>query len=521
MERERHVQDTATGMAGILSAFAFANDLAFGLAEDDSIRSAYLAVRIAERMELPPAEQRTVYYAALVKDAGCTSWTSALASFWEANEIVARRELFIFGGAESLPSFVRWLTRYVGTDLPLHQRVARSFGVARQQQRIAREAFEGTRDVAMRIAARLGMDQPVQAAVSSAFEQWDGKGMPDGLSGDAIPLAARVVHPTFTLAPVAGRYGRDEALALARRQRGRAWDPDVTDAVLSLAGDRDFWETFEGSDVLGRLVALEPRERRAELSEARLDDVVLALADFADLKVPSVLAHSRRVALISEAIAKHLGMEGVEVRDVRRAALVHDLGLVAVPSRTLERAAPLLTSAEREQMRLHPYHGERILLRVPALASLAPVVGGHHERVDGLGYYRGLAGPQVPRAAQIVGLASRFDEAMRGHEHPAEIGPALAALDDGEHDPEVLAALRAVAGVRAEPERREWPAGLTDREVEVLRLSARGFTRRQVADRLDLSEHTVRHHLEHIYGKVGVTNRVAAALFAMESGLLD
>jgi DNA-binding CsgD family transcriptional regulator len=217
-----------------------------------------------------------------------------------------------------------------------------------------------------------------------------------------------------------------------------------------------------------------------------------------------------------------------EATVVRRAGLAHDLGLVGVPSYTLNKPDDQLTHAEREILRLHSYHGERILASVPAVAPLAPIVGGHHERFDGGGYFRGLKGRDIPLGARIVAVANRLDELT--HDAPGRtalsIDDALTVLAresgaslDGEIVAPVRRSLGATPIIPASAE-APWPAGLTDREVDVLRLASKGLTRKQIGDQLSITENTVRHHLEHIYEKTGTATRVAVTLFAMEHNLI-
>jgi HD-GYP domain-containing protein (c-di-GMP phosphodiesterase class II) len=202
---------------------------------------------------------------------------------------------------------------------------------------------------------------------------------------------------------------------------------------------------------------------------------------------------------------------------------MHDLGLVAIPSFSLEKPEEAFSDAEWESYRLHPYHGERILQRVPALAPLAEMVGNHQERFDGSGYYRGLRGGNISIGARIIAVADRLDELT--HDAPGrsaiQLKDALAVLDsDPGLDAEVVDALRRAVGEESTAPDKQRPAGLTPREVDVLRLAARGMTRAQIGAALQITENTVRHHLEHIYDKTATSTRVAATLFAIENGLL-
>jgi HD-GYP domain-containing protein (c-di-GMP phosphodiesterase class II) len=266
------------------------------------------------------------------------------------------------------------------------------------------------------------------------------------------------------------------------------------------------------------------------IREDKLTDVTLAFADYADMKSPYTAGHSRRVAELSERIARRMSLPEQQVITIHRAALAHDIGIAAVPSFVLNKPQNQLTAAEWEQVRLHPYHSERILSKVPALKAIVPIVAAHHERMDGQGYHRGLPGFQIPPEAQIIAVADRFDELS--HDKPGQ--PAL-ELDEAVRvmgkeagsglSANVFQALVEGLGGVSKPSlprvrRQEWPAGLTDREVEVLRLVAKGLSRRQAATALFVSEGTIRSHLEHIYSKSGISNRSAVTLFAIEHDLL-
>ena len=266
------------------------------------------------------------------------------------------------------------------------------------------------------------------------------------------------------------------------------------------------------------------------MGKEKLIDVALALADYADLKSPFQAGRSRRVADLAERIARRMGLPEPEAIRIYHAALVHDIGMVAVPSFVLNKSQDSLTEAEREQVRLHPYHSERVLSKVPAMEPIISLVAAHHERMDERGYYRGLRSSQVPLGARIIAVADRFDELT----HDSPDGPGREsdqAIDvmrqevGGRFSPDAFQALLEDLGGVDRPHRKrtrqqEWPAQLTDREIDVLRLIAKGLRRRQVARALFIAEGTVRSHVEHIYSKIGVSNRAAAVLFAVEHDLL-
>lgn len=519
---------TDTRVAEILGAFTYASDLAFGLKFEDGLRACYIAMRLAAELGLSVEDQRTVYFTALLKDAGCTCWTSQLAELWQGEELEARKGLFFEGGSE-MKNFAPWMLRYVGTQLPAPKRLARMGKVAMTMKGQMADGFAAVCEVNARIARRLGMTDEVQSAIQAMFERWDGNGVPLGLKRDEAPLAARLLAGCFYFVPIKDLRGRDAAREFARHGRGTMLDPAIADAFLDISSEAAFWDEVEAPDIWERVLALEPHPISRFTGEAYLDDVAAAFADFIDLKSPHAAAHSRRVASLAEEMATRLGCDTADTHWVRRAALMHDLGLVAVPSFTLGRPESSLGLTEREQMRLHPYHAERVLSRVPGLTAAAAIVGAHHERLDGNGYYRGLKGNAVPLGARIIAAADSFDELT--HDRPGQ--PAIgedAALTTFEmqsgiaFDSAVVAALRQCVtheSARRTPKRPSWPAGLTDREVEVLRLATRGLTRKQIGAELVITEVTVRHHLEHIYNKTGTSTRVAASMFAMENGLIS
>jgi HD-GYP domain-containing protein (c-di-GMP phosphodiesterase class II) len=268
----------------------------------------------------------------------------------------------------------------------------------------------------------------------------------------------------------------------------------------------------------------EPEPRRTIGTEG-LDGLARALADMVDLKSPFLLGHSSEVAALSERAAVALGFDPEAACDLRRAALLHDLGRVAVSNRIWEKPAALSTT-EWERVRLHPYQSERILARSRILEPLARTAGMHHERQDGSGYHRGTSSAEVPAAARVLAAADAFQAMTQDRPHRRGMAPeaATAALAEqarsGRLDPECVRAVIQAAGQPPPKVRTVWPAGLSDREVEVLRLLAHGLPNRAIAERLYISPRTAEHHVQHIYTKIGGSTRAAAAMFAMEHGLL-
>jgi DNA-binding CsgD family transcriptional regulator len=240
-----------------------------------------------------------------------------------------------------------------------------------------------------------------------------------------------------------------------------------------------------------------------------------AFADMVDLLTPFTLGHSAGLARLAGEAPRLLRLPDGDADLLRRAALLHDLGRVAILGGVWEKPGPL-TSTQWEQVRLHPYHTERILSRSTALEPLARVAGMHHERRDGSGYHRGASGAEIPALTRLLAAADAY-QAMTPEAAARELEAATRA---GRHDPECARAVLQAAGQHPSPSRNPWPAGLSDREVGVLRLVARGLSNRQIADTLVISPRTAEHHVQHVYTKIGASTRAAAAMFAMEHGLL-
>jgi DNA-binding CsgD family transcriptional regulator len=316
--------------------------------------------------------------------------------------------------------------------------------------------------------------------------------------------------------------GVDAAVAMARKRSGGAHSPRLVElfcrnAHTLLAGldEAPVWDT---------VLALEPGERRM-LSEEELDNACEVIADYADIKSPFFLEHSRRVAMLASASAAQCGLPKGDVVDVRRAGYLHDIGKVGISAGIWGKPGGL-SQREWEDVRLHPYHTERILSRSPLLSRLGGLAALHHERLDGSGYYRSLTGAMLSPSARILAAANLYCSLTERRAHRPAYNAEDAATELrnqvrlGRLDGDVVGAVLEAAGHRTAPRRREVVAGLSEREVEVLRLIARGFTMKQMAVELAISIKTVDRHIQNIYTKIGVSTRAGATLFAMENSLV-
>jgi HD-GYP domain-containing protein (c-di-GMP phosphodiesterase class II)/DNA-binding CsgD family transcriptional regulator len=505
-------------LAELVAALSLGVDLGFGQPMEHVLRECMIALRLAERLGLDDAERSTVYYSGLLVNVGCHSDAHEQAK-WFGDDIALRAGKYDHE-YPSLRAAAATMRRVGSGNPPAHRfRVGLEFAIFGRRDldgMIARHAF-----FARALAERLGLPESVQKAVTAAYEFWDGRGWPEGLAGEEIPIAARLTQ-FAEFVEVAHRLGGIEAAtALAARQGGAQFDPTAAAALRSdpeaILDDLDSAHTWDA------VIAAEPALRMT-VSGPAVEAALLAIADFVDLKSPYTLGHARAVAELAAATADALGWPEDETRLLRRAALVHDLGRLGVSNAIWDKPGPL-GAGEWERVRLHPYLTERMLHQSEALAPLAAIAVQHRERLDGSGYPRGLVGSAISRPARVLAAVDAY-QSMR------EVRPHRPALTDDEAAAELHADVRAgkldrdaadavlAAAGHEVGRRRDWPAGLTTREIDVLRLLARGLSSKQIATQLVITPKTARNHIEHIYAKIDTSSRVGASLFATEHGLL-
>jgi HD-GYP domain-containing protein (c-di-GMP phosphodiesterase class II) len=507
-------------VAELTIALSLATDLGTGQPLERGLRTCWLSLAAAEALGLDGPARSSVYYMALLRFLGCTSDAWEVAVLAGGDDVAFNAVMGPMLNAASGEA-MRFFVRHLAEELPLHRRVGRIVRALADPGQ-ERRSLSGHCEVASRLAVRLGLPEGVVHALAHAYERWDGKGYPDGLAGEDVPVAIRVVAVARDVdmwCQQAGWAATSEVLA---SRRGRAYDPAVVD-VFTADGRR--WLEGVGDDPCAAVLEAEPSPVLTVGADG-LEAALAAVADFADMKSPWFLGHSTRVADLAAAAAEAAGLSAGDAATLRQAGLVHDVGRVGVPSGIWDRPGPL--SAEQwERVRLHPYLSERVLGRCALLAPYARLAGRHHERADASGYYCGLGGDQLSVADQLLAAADAYcamgeDRPYRPAVTPAEAASALCdKVDAGRLRKAAVDAVLAAAGYAARPPRVARPAGLTEREVEVLRLIARGRADKQVANALGISPKTVGHHVEHIYAKAGVTTRAGATLFAMEHGLLS
>ena len=407
--------------ARLLAALSTALDLTEGQLPGHALRTCYLAMRLADDLGLDAADRGALFFAALLKDAGCSSNAAAITRIFGADDIATKAP----------PVHDRAIDAGVRGVLDPHDPVERAAAAPAPADHRARgpRATRASRDRAAPLRARAaiarkaGFDDRVAGAILDLHEHWDGGGDPRGLRGAEIHPLARILAACQGLDVFLSTQGRPRALSVVAERLGSWYDPDVAEALLD-GCTRGFLDELAAPDLVGRTMALEPGGDVRLSDDADIDRIASAFADIVDAKSPYTGSHSKRVADIGEGLAVRLGLAAPEVVDVRRAGLLHDLGKLGVPNTVLDKPGRL-DASELEVIRRHPELTLRILAPVPTFTSVAELAACHHERLDGTGYFRGLTAPGA--------RDRRADRGRRRRLRGADGGPALSvAMSTGE-----------------------------------------------------------------------------------------
>jgi response regulator RpfG family c-di-GMP phosphodiesterase/DNA-binding CsgD family transcriptional regulator len=501
-------------LAELCAATSLFTDLGTGQPTEHGLRTCLVAMRLADALELDPAVRGDVFYVSLLRFLGCTADAAEMAALAGADEVqflAGMAPVAMGSPREEIAKMIRLVG--VGERWPRRLRtLARALTDSKGGERLLSAHCE----VGARLATEMGLPDQVSSALEAAYARWDGRGVPAGLAGNDIPMSVRVSIVARDIELWARETGHDTARQILAQRRGHAYDPAVVDAALDVGVDG----LCDLGDGLWQAVLDREPDAAWWVSGAPLRRALAALGDYADLKLPERAGHARRVARLASTVAGIADLDDGEAEVLVQAALVHDVGMVAVPVgvwRGVSRAG----DTESELVRLHPHWSARVLGRCIALERVALVAGQHHERRDGSGYPFQLAG-DLGRVSGLLACVVLFDELTAiGGRREEEAAAEMAALAGaGALDQRDVQAILEAAGFNAPPARVDRPAGLTEREVDVLGLLARGLTNRQIAAALSVSVKTVGAHIEHIYVKAGVRSRAAATLFAMQHDLV-
>ena len=515
---EEGIRGSGTRLAELVAALSLGIDLGFGQPMEHVLRQCIIALRMAERVGLDAPGRSAVYYTALLVNVGCHTDAHEQAK-WFGDDISLKALKYDHDmvGLRATASSLRLLG---SGGPPLHRfrtGLEFAFGGHRAFDHMVAEHAR----LAQALARQLGLGPDVEGALGGSYERWDGRGWPGALAGEQIPLASRISQlAEFTeVAHCTG--GIEGARLLGQSRSGTQFDPALVRCLCTEA-DTIFGD-LNSVSAWSTVISAEPA-LDVVLTGEEFDRALTAIADFVDLKSPYTLGHSRATADLASAAGTAAGRPVEEVELLRRAALVHDFGRLGVSNAIWDKEGPL-GAGEWERVRLQPYLTERMLQQSEALASVGRIAVQVRERMDGSGYPRGLPGSALSMPARILAAADSYQAMREPRPHRAarsaeeSAAQLRAEVRAGRLDGSAVDAVLAAAGHRA-PRRREGPAGLTAREIEVLTLVARGYSNKQIAERLVISPKTAGNHVEHIYAKIDATNRATAGLYAVHHGLL-
>lgn len=499
----------------LLAALSVAIDLGLGQPTDHMLRSAVIGSRLAQRLGLDENDRATVFYCCLVMWIGCHADSHEYAR-WFGDDIAVRYESHFIDWSGA--PYRRFLFRNLGRQTSLPHRAMLAAKVLVDARGNLGGLVQSHCLSASLLADEIGLGPDVGRALPFTYERWDGSGLPTAAAGDRLPVAIRVAQ-VADIAEVHHRaHGTRAAAAEVAARSGTQFDPAVAEAFVAAADE--LLGDLDDAWAAALVVAPDPGP---PLTATTLDHLLRAMGDFADLKCPFTLGHSRAVAAVAESAAGLAGLPNADVDVVRRAAYVHDLGRIGVSNQVWEKSGAL-TNAEIERVHLHPYLTGRILARVTGLEHVRATAVNHHERLDGSGYPNGLRGDDLSLRDRILAAAESYCSWAEPRPYRAALSDDAAArrlrdqVRSGSLDGAAAEVVLEAAGHR--PARKPAaPAGLTRREVEVLVHVAQGHSNREIASILVISEKTVRNHVEHIYTKIGVSNRIGASLFATRNGL--
>jgi HD-GYP domain-containing protein (c-di-GMP phosphodiesterase class II) len=501
-------------LLGLLAGLAGVTDLGTGGQPDESLRRCVVATRLARSAGCDDETVRDVVMVSLLEHVGCTAYSHEAAQIWGDDVAATHAALRVDGGSptDAFRTFVPMVATATGRSRP-----AVALTMVRSARAMGRDAPVATCEVARLAGRRLGLSPRAQDSLGHLTAMWSGKGVP-GAAGEQIPLPTRVMHVAGTAVMFLEPGGVDAAVAEVRRRAGGELDPRLAGLLVDRAAE--LLGGLDAGDPLQQVLDAEP-DPVAWVDGARLLDVARVFGDLVDLKSPWLHGHSSAVGDLAGAAADALGL--AEAEQVRVAGYLHDVGRAGINGRLWHLGRPW-TGAERDVARLHPYHTERVLARTPDLAAVAELAGAHHERCDGSGYHRGLRGDRLPMGARVLAAADAYRTLLEDRPHRPGLPPARARqrleadVRDGRLDADATAAVLAAADGTPRP-RPTGAAGLTPRQLEVLRLVTRGLSNREIARDLGLSPRTVDRHVADVYQRIGVSSRAAAALFTIEHGL--
>lgn len=440
----RLVEPGEIRLSEIISALSIALDITQGQPEGHSMRSALIGMRLAEELHLATQDRSALFYALLLKDLGCSSNAAKVCYLFGADDHLVKRSARMVDWTKATEA-LRHGWKHCSPDGSVLEKLLKIASMARSGPAGAKKIAEVRCERGAGIARMLRLPEATAAAIFDLDEHFNGRGHPFGLKGEEITLLGRICCLAQTVEVFFTTYGLEAAIDVAVQRRGEWFDPQLVDALAAFKHESGFWERLLGDNLKDELSRWEPEDAVLMADEACLDRVAEAFAKVVDAKSPWTFEHSTRVAEISVGLAQEFDCTADVERDIRRAALLHDIGKLGVSNLILDKPGKP-TDDELAQIRKHPDYTQQILRQVEAFQTLADVSAAHHERLDGRGYHRGLDRTNLPWVSRILAVAD-ICEAMSAKRPYRDAMPwekiqSIMAKDAGNGiDPECFAAL--------------------------------------------------------------------------------
>ena len=428
VSRERFKTPALTpyvSLSEVLSALSHALDLTEGQPLGHTVRSCVIGMRLAESLELSAGERSALYYALLLKDAGCSSNAARMAALFGSDDQRVKPSMKLVDWHQRIRLAVE-TAKNCAIDGSLFERARRFVAIVRTEG-MTRDLIKVRCERGADIARALGFPDATAAAIRSLDEHWCGRGYADGLKEEQIPLLARIAGISQALEIFHAREGVDRALHVVAQRRGSWFDPRLVDIVVGWKKDMWWWNSLKSDTAYEMVLAAEPEDETRYVDADGLDRIARAFGEIIDTKSPFTYQHSTHVAHYAQAVAKRMNVDEESVRQLTRAALLHDIGKLAVSSRILEKAAPL-TPQERAVMQQHPVHTMAILERVGAFRRFARVAAFHHEKLDGSGYPWGLHASELDQSSRILAVADVYEALVADRPYRAGMPPEDALM---------------------------------------------------------------------------------------------
>ena len=394
-------------LSEVLAGLSYALDLTEGQRPGHAVRSCLIGMRIGEAIGLSETDRSALFYALLMKDLGCSSNAARFAALFGASDHDLKNTLKTINWSRPIESF-RFVTGSVAPGAFWLTRVWRALAVFSRGPEGARDVVRTRCERGADIARLLGLTPDTVQAIRTIDEHWDGQGQPYALRGDRIPLLGRIVGLAQTFEVFLTTYGTLTAFDMAATRRGKWFDPALVDALQALRHSAHFWQSLRDVDPLAQIALIEPADRVLTADDDRLDLVAEAFARVIDAKSPWTYEHSNGVARVALEVAGRLGFSDKALRELRRAALLHDLGKLGVSNLILDKPGRL-TDEELASVRRHPAHTLEILERVGCFRHLASDAAAHHERLDSRGYHRGISAAELSMTSRVLCVADICD----------------------------------------------------------------------------------------------------------------